>query len=304
MDVYLTEDIFSRLLKSLAFELRQYYGKNLPVLIGVGISGVEIIGRLPEILEDEAIETYTCDVVRKGDALEVTNFPGDKIKDKKVLITYVRVDTGKTLRIVANAALAAGATDVKTMSIAARNTAICFPHFFSTIIHEEDNYFLLLEGYPPDIEWAYPPVLMPPGDFLRELNYNDCKKRWPKCGDPRIDKSEIGEYLYFLKISKKGKVFVVEDGDKLLAVLHFIHLNPKTVKVETLAVDKEVQGKGIGKQLLLFFIDYCKFNGVSSICLDAFKEREAFYANVGFRKIKEFKIPTYGEFSVMQRRVN
>ena len=59
MDNYLTEEIFSRLLSSLAKEIESYYKSDYPVLIGVGISGIEMVGRLPEILKNRNIETST-----------------------------------------------------------------------------------------------------------------------------------------------------------------------------------------------------------------------------------------------------
>ena len=69
MDFYLTEETFSRLLSSLSFELKKDYGSELPVLVGVGISGIEIVGRLPEILGDQKIETAVCDVKRTANSL-------------------------------------------------------------------------------------------------------------------------------------------------------------------------------------------------------------------------------------------
>ena len=304
MDTYLTEEIFSRLLRSLAVEISRYYGTDYPVLVGVGISGIEIIGRLPEILGNPKIETYACDVVRKGDEIDkITDFPSKQVNGKRVLIAYVRVDTGKTLPAVAKYALECGANDVKTMSIAVRNNTSCFPNFFCCLINPEDNVYLLLEGYPPDIEWAYPPVLIPPGDFVRELTNEDAALGWFECGDQRIDKNGIGEYLYYLKISKKGRVFIVERKNKIVGVLHFLTNSPDAVRIETLAVDKNLQNQGIGKDLLLFFIEYCKFKGIRSIRLDAFKERESFYRGLGFTKVKSFSIPSYGDFSEMCRRI-
>ena len=169
------------------------------------------------------------------------------------------------------------------------------------MINPEDNLYLLLDGYPPDIAWPYPPVLVPPGDFLRELCIEDASQGWFKCGDERIDKNEVGEYLYFLKLSKNGRVFVVEKSNKIVGVLHFL-FDHKKVRIDTVAVDKNIQGHGIGKNLMLFFFEYCKFNGVRSIYLDAFKEREGFYANLGFKKIRNFTIPSYGDFTEMHRR--
>jgi len=301
LEIYLTEEIFSRLLISLSKELRNYYGRDLPVLIGVGISGIEIVGRLPEFLE--VFETYVCDVERKEDDAikEVINFPAEKIKGKRVLIAYVRVDTGKTLETLSKLALQSGAVDVKTLSIAVRRGASCFPHFFSFFIKDEDNLYLLLEGYPPDIPLPYPPVIASPGALLRDLNYEDSSREWFKCGDERIDKFGPGEYLYYTKLSKKCKVFVLDDGRNILGILHF---STKTnhAWIDTLAISKDAQGQGFGSKLVAFLIDWCKFNSIRWIYLDAFHGRESFYKQLHFSKIKEFVIPSYGRFCRMGRR--
>lgn len=303
MEIYITEETLSFLLKSLGSEISKYYGKDFPVMIAVGISGVEIVGRLPKILGDSGIETYVCDVVRRGDAIDkVVEFPEEKVKGKRVLITYARVDTGRTMEALSDRAIKAGATDVKTLSIAVRNGSACFPHFFSFIIKDEDNLYLLLEGYPPDIPLPYPPVFVLPGDFIRELNHEDASTEWLKCGDDRIDKVGVGEYLYYQKISKNCRVFVVVEKGRVVGLLHF-YTKPRSVRIETLAVSEKVQGQHIGTKLLIFFIDWCKFNGIRWVCLDAFKEREGFYKGLNFHKVKEFNIPSYGDFCSMKRRV-
>jgi len=303
MEIYLTEEIFSRLLDSLAYEVRGLYSDKLPIFIGVGISGVEIVGRMPEILGDLTVETLVCDVRREGETNKVIKFPIEKVKGKKVLIAYVRVDTGRTLTAVSNLAFESGATDVKTLSIAARNGALCFPNFFSFMINDEDNLYLLVDGYPPDMRRPYPPVIVSPTETVRELNSDDASRKWFECGDERIDKATAGEYLYYKKVSKNCKVFVVENRDRIIGLLHYYLTPRRSARIETLAISKDMQGQGIGAKLINFFIDWCRFNGVKWIHLDAFKEREGFYRKLGFHRLNEFEIPGYGSFSGMLRKV-
>jgi GNAT superfamily N-acetyltransferase/hypoxanthine-guanine phosphoribosyltransferase len=302
MEIFITEEIFNRILNSLAKELLNYYGTTRPVLIGVGISGIEIVGRLPQYLGDPNIEIYVCDVERKNGQINAINFPSDKISGKKVLITYARVDTGKTLSVLSELALHSGATDVKTLSIAVRESALFFPNFFSFMIKDEDNMYLLLKGYPPDISFPYPTVVSFPNAFIHELTVEDTCKGWFKCGDERIDKMGPGEYLYYKKLSKQCRVFVIDDGKRIIGILHFSKRKNR-IWIDTLAISKDLQGQGFGSRLISFLIDWCKFNNVRWIYLDAFYERENFYRKLNFSKIEEFEIPSYGKLSRMKRRV-
>jgi GNAT superfamily N-acetyltransferase/hypoxanthine-guanine phosphoribosyltransferase len=302
MEIFITEEIFKRILNSLAKELRNHYGTHLPVLIGVGISGVEIVGRLPEFLGAPDIETLVCDVERRKGKIKAINFPSKEIKGKKVLVTYARVDTGETLSVLSKMALQSGAVEVKTLSIAVRERALYFPNFFSFMIKDEDNMYLLLDDYPPDIQLPYPTVVSFPNAFIHELNPGDAYKEWFKCGDERIDKIGVGEYLYYKKLSKQCRIFVIDDGKRIIGILHF-STRKNQIWIDTIAVSKDVQGQGYGSKLINFFIDWCKFNSVQWIYLDAFRERETFYKKLNFSKVQEFEIPSYGRFCRMKRRV-
>lgn len=302
MELFITEEIFNFLLKSLAKDLLNYYGKDLPVLIGVGISGIEIVGRLPEFLGAPNIEIFVCDVERMKGKLKAINFPSEEIKGKKVLITYARVDTGKTLSFLSEMAMRSGALDVKTLSIAVRESALYFPNFFCFIIKDEDNMYLLLDGYPPDITLPYPAVASFPYALIHELTPEDAHKEWFKCGDERIDKIGVGEYLYYKKLSKQCRIFVIDDGKRILGILHFSKRKDR-VWIDTVAVSRDIQGQGVGSKLIAFFIDWCRFNGIRWIYLDAFYEREIFYTKLKFTKVQEFEVPSYGRFCRMRRRI-
>jgi GNAT superfamily N-acetyltransferase/hypoxanthine-guanine phosphoribosyltransferase len=304
LEIYLTEQIFDSLLNSLAVELKQHYGKELPVLIGVGISGIEIVGRLPSFLNAPKTEFYVCDVKRGqyGKIEEIVDFPSKEIKEKNVLIAYMRADTGKTIEKLYKHAYKVGAKDVKTMSIAVREKAQCFPNFFCFTMGIKDNLYLLIEGYPPDLDSSYPPIIIGPDPLLRMLKSDDATREWFECGDKRIDKFQCGEYLYFMKLSKRAKVYVLDDGKEILGVIHF-SVRADSVFVETLAIRKSAQGRGLGSKTITFLIQLCKSIGISLIFLDAFREREGFYEALGFIAEKRFEIPKYGKFTRMSRKM-
>lgn len=304
MEIYLTEEIFDRLLNSLAVELKKQYEKDFPVFIGVGISGIEVVGRLPSVIKEAELEIFACDVKRgrKGKIEEIINFPNDKIKGKNVLITYMRADTGQTFEALFKHAIQAGAKDVKTMSIAVREGTMCFPNWFCFSMGIKDNLYLLLDGYPPDLDSSYPPIITTPDPLLRRLKSEDATREWFECGDKRIDKFKCGEYLYFMKLTKKANVYVLDDGKEILGVIHF-SLRPDSVFLETLAIRKSAQGRGLGSKTVTFLIQLCKSLGISLIYLDAFRKRESFYKALGFTADKCFEIPKYGKFTRMSRKM-
>ena len=87
---------------------------------------------------------------------------------------------------------------------------------------------------------------------------------------------------------KVGKIFIVEIEKKVVGFViireEFYNGN-KTLLVKELVVQGKVQGKGIGKKLMMFVNDYCRKNKIKSIWLitgrkvDAFK----FYKKIWYK---------------------
>jgi GNAT superfamily N-acetyltransferase/hypoxanthine-guanine phosphoribosyltransferase len=297
LEIYLTEEIFSRLLASLSSQLAKDYAKKYPVLIGVGISGIEMVGRMPSILGRSEIETRVCDVERvRNEIKKITNFPD--VAGKRVLLCYVRVDTGRTLIRLTEHALKNGATDVKTMSIAARAAAECFPNYYCFMLKSEDNLFLLLDGYPPDLLRPYPPVRSTPL-LLRRLRESDAKVGWLKCGTPELDMLSVEDFLRDARDDKvKCNVFVLEERDKVVGLAQAFQIK-EVIYLACVMIDKEFQGKKLGSKLISFLIDWGRFNGFSHIELCSLVERIRFYEGLGFEK---FGPQETGESCVMMRR--
>jgi hypoxanthine-guanine phosphoribosyltransferase len=205
MNFYLSPDTFGKLLESLSVKVKEYYQNEPPLFLGVGISGVEIVGRLPYLLDYTNPEISVCDVHREKGNIEIIKFPNN-IKDKKILICYIRVDTGKTLEILYNHAMSLGAKEVASLSVVVRNGAAVLPNFYSFVIGDNDNTFFLLEGYPPDLPPPYPQVMRLPNGMLRHLKESDMDKEWFECGDSRIDKLSPAEVWSALQCKSLHKV--------------------------------------------------------------------------------------------------
>jgi GNAT superfamily N-acetyltransferase/hypoxanthine-guanine phosphoribosyltransferase len=283
LELYLSEEIFSKLLSSLSAQLKKDYVTEYPMLVGVGISGIEMVARMPSILDKNELQTYACDVQRVGDEIrEITNFPN--VKEKDVLLCYVRVDTGRTLIRLTEHALKSGARTVRTMSIAVRSSTECFPNYFSFMLKNEDNLFLLLEGYPPDLLRPYPPVRTTP-HLLRRLSESDASLKWLTCGEPELDKLTVHD---FLDHTKEGRVpcvvFILQTRDTIIGLAEVYQVKDM-IYLACLMVDEKFHGKKLGSKLVSFLIDWGRFTGFLSLQLCSLVPRVGFYESLGFKRV-------------------
>jgi len=302
MNFYLSPDTFGKLLESLSVEVKEYYQNEPPLFLGVGISGVEIVGRLPYLLDYTNPEISVCDVHREKGNIEIIKFPNN-IKDKKILICYIRVDTGKTLEILYNHAMSLGAKEVASLSVVVRNGAAVLPNFYSFVIGDNDNTFFLLEGYPPDLPPPYPPVMRLPNGMLRHLKESDMDKEWFECGDSRIDKLSPADFLHQNVLDNRYRTYIIDNGKKIIGLLHIFERSINEIYIPYIAIDKQEQGKGYASMLLDFMLEFCKFNNKKYITLNAFKERESFYVDRGFGKKMETPLKNYGKLVFMKKQV-
>ena len=88
---------------------------------------------------------------------------------------------------------------------------------------------------------------------------------------------------------KNGNYFVMRDEDRICGAFCVLERDGK-FHLETIAVDKNVHGKGIGKKFVDFAITKAKEKGFSSLVVDTFCEYkvDGFYEHIGFRKIPTF----------------
>lgn len=87
----------------------------------------------------------------------------------------------------------------------------------------------------------------------------------------------------------KSKVFVMEDGEgkiigtmSLLIEAKFIHKLSSVCHIEDVVVDNEYRGKGLGKMLIDYGVNYAKDNGCYKIILNCAEKNIKFYEKCGF----------------------
>ena len=58
-------------------------------------------------------------------------------------------------------------------------------------------------------------------------------------------------------------------------------------EIRTMFILPEMQGKGLGKEMLFFLVNYAKEKGFQKVFLNSSEEAEDFYQRQGFKKIRD-----------------
>jgi predicted GNAT family N-acyltransferase len=87
------------------------------------------------------------------------------------------------------------------------------------------------------------------------------------------------------------------EDDKMLACCMLVKENSKTVRLRQMAVLNDVQGKGVGKALMIFAENLARDHGYKQITMHARKNAIGFYEKMGYVKtgeeFEEITIPHY-----------
>jgi ribosomal protein S18 acetylase RimI-like enzyme len=100
---------------------------------------------------------------------------------------------------------------------------------------------------------------------------------------------------------KRGQCFIAEDEGQVVGVYVLLPTRPRTVELVNIAVAKEQQGKGIGKQLVNHAIQIAKSQGYKTIEIGTGNSsigQLALYQKCGFRITgidRDFFIRHYSE---------
>jgi GNAT superfamily N-acetyltransferase len=89
------------------------------------------------------------------------------------------------------------------------------------------------------------------------------------------------------------KIYVVEDNGEIvgtfaIAIMDNLgHMGLPSALIEDVVVKASLQGRGIGKQMMVFAMDYCKKQGCYKVALSSNLKREnahRFYESLGYKK--------------------
>jgi len=100
-----------------------------------------------------------------------------------------------------------------------------------------------------------------------------------------------------LEVEKDYLLIGAFEDDKMLACCMLVEENPKTVRLRQMAVLNDLQGKGIGKALMIFAENLARDHGYHKITMHARKNAIGFYEKMGYTKtgeqFEEITIPHY-----------
>lgn len=100
---------------------------------------------------------------------------------------------------------------------------------------------------------------------------------------------------------QQGDCYVCEENDEIIGTYVIVKLNDETTEIKNVAVREDMQGRGIGKKLLLDALRTAKANGSSTVEIGTGNSsigQLALYQKCGFRisgVVKDFFVNQYEE---------
>ena len=100
-----------------------------------------------------------------------------------------------------------------------------------------------------------------------------------------------------LESEKNNLLIAAFDDDKMLGCCMLVPENESIVRLRQMAVLNDLQGKGIGRALMLFAENLARDRGYNKISMHARKNATGFYEKVGYKVVGdefvEVTIPHY-----------
>ncbi|MFL5328019.1 MAG: GNAT family N-acetyltransferase [Gemmataceae bacterium] len=128
--------------------------------------------------------------------------------------------------------------------------------------------------------------------LIRELEKNDLQRGFLDVLDALTDvKLSQDDAIQILgRLAPNQHIYVALDGDRVIATTSllveqkFIHSGGRVGHIEDVAVAKDVQGRGVGSDLVRFALDQARKMNCYKVILHCKPELRAFYGALGFRE--------------------
>ncbi|MBY8982207.1 MAG: GNAT family N-acetyltransferase [Candidatus Lokiarchaeota archaeon] len=109
----------------------------------------------------------------------------------------------------------------------------------------------------------------------------------------------------YITISKKSKIFIIEDDSKKIGFITIKKVDEKTAEIPFLYINLAYLGKGYGKKLIQFTENWVKNNWIDviTIFLDTIVQdyNGGFYRKMDYKEIGD-SVCQYDDYSVKARR--
>jgi glucosamine-phosphate N-acetyltransferase len=131
--------------------------------------------------------------------------------------------------------------------------------------------------------------------IIREIEENDLSRGFLESLDSlrkasNLEKGKAKKILQSIKSSPNHIILVALLENKVVGAItlmieqKFIHEGGRVGHIEDVVVRKELQGKGIGENLVKSALEYAKNRGCYKTILDCTDEVKPFYEKIGFKK--------------------
>jgi glucosamine-phosphate N-acetyltransferase len=127
---------------------------------------------------------------------------------------------------------------------------------------------------------------------IRELQRDDLQRGFLEAlaalTDVNLSADQAAEI--FARLAPNQHIYVAIDGDRVIATTNllveqkFIHSGGRVGHIEDVAVTKDVQGRGVGSNLVRFALDQARKMSCYKVILHCKPELRAFYGALGFRE--------------------
>jgi N-acetylglutamate synthase-like GNAT family acetyltransferase len=129
--------------------------------------------------------------------------------------------------------------------------------------------------------------IMPTG-FLRLLEMNDMGREPIKSGLTSIDRnSSWNDMLYEMRVHPERRTFVYEVNGRLSGYISVQFAGQGVLFLDTVAVDENVEGRGVGSNLVRWAETFARHNDCHTIELWAIGNKVSWYENRDFKKTSD-----------------
>jgi hypoxanthine phosphoribosyltransferase/N-acetylglutamate synthase-like GNAT family acetyltransferase len=264
------------------------------VLIGVGLSGSNILLQLVKFLSDfpemkilftnfdRAQEKITYfESIEKTDLID----PTEHIAGKNVLLVDDAVHTGNTLIKSIRDIEKFKPSAVASYALVVRRGAKVIPNKFGFLVGDHDRVLFLNDVFPNN--------RLTPTGIWRKLFEDDMSKPMITTGEKFIDQVEWASYWYENQVDLNRHTYVYELNGKICGFVSF-RLDNKRIVVDNVATDKEIAKQGIGGFLMRWVEHFARHLNCQEMYLWAIEGRIPWYQKMGYEQRNE-KTLTLGQ---------
>ena len=289
------------LIKRLKFTLEDDFPN---IWCPIGFSGEVLLSTLDEVFPEEIRSKLKIVPLITSPQSKNIKFENPRDRNfvqknakKTILILDSNVHSGISMLNAIRTVSSLGAKKITTYSLTVKKEASYIPNYFGVIISEHDRPLFLLDEIPNN--------RLTPFGIIRKITKDDMKRKKThlKSGLHGIDSITWSDLFYSVE-ARNDQAYVFELDDEICGFVSFKLTPGQNVFVDAVGVDKFLQGKKIGGQLMRFVETLARANCCLTMSLWAISNRVKFYEGHDYKVIDNKNLDLHGElYFYMQRKL-